>query len=126
MAIGLGDIYEKLKELVTITDKVRENTEGIAKLEEKVDKLNEKVDTGFKNVTEEIHTMHMDMVDMRGDIKAILSQLKTEERIDALESIVKEHIAACERAKAWLFKQVNSIHSLPGIFNTTNSHHAKI
>ena len=67
MAIGLGDIYEKLKELVTITDKVRENTERIAKLEEKVD------------------TLHIDMI----DIKAILNQLKTEEKIDALESIVR-------------------------------------
>jgi hypothetical protein len=100
MAVGLGDIYEKLKELIIITDKVRENTERITKLEDKVDKLNEKVDTGFKNVTEEIHTLHMDMVDMRGDIKIISSQLKTGERIDALESIVREHIAACEKAKA--------------------------
>ena len=78
MAIGLGDIYEKLKELVTITDKVRENTERIAKLEEKVD------------------TLHIDMI----DIKAILNQLKTEEKIDALESIVREHIAACEKANS--------------------------
>ncbi len=70
MAIGLGDIYEKLKELVTVTNKVRENTEHIAKLEENADQLNEKVDIGFKNVTEEIHTLRMDMVEMRGDIKA--------------------------------------------------------
>jgi len=34
IAIGLGDIYEKLKELVTITDKVRENTDRIVKLDE--------------------------------------------------------------------------------------------
>ncbi len=32
MAIGLGDIYEKLKELITIVDKVRENTEAISDL----------------------------------------------------------------------------------------------
>ncbi len=90
MAIGLGDVYEKLKELVTVTNKVRENTEHIAKLEEKVD-------TGFKNITEEIHTLRMDMVEMRGDIKAILAQLKTEEKIDALESMLREHIATCEK-----------------------------
>jgi len=100
MAIGLGDIYEKLKELVTITGRVQENTEHIAKLEEKVDKLNEKVDTGFKSVTEEIHTLRVDMVEMRGDIKTILSQLKTEERMDTLESMFREHIEACEKAKA--------------------------
>ncbi len=99
MAIGLGDIYEKLKELVTVTNKVRENTEHIAKLEENADQLNEKVDTGFKNVTEEIHTLRMDMLEMRGDIKAILTQLKTEERMDTLESMLREHIAACGKAK---------------------------
>ncbi len=32
MAIGLGDIYEKLKELITVVDKVRENTEEIREL----------------------------------------------------------------------------------------------
>lgn len=82
MAIGLADIYEKRGELVAITDGVGENTERIAKVEENVD------------------TLHIDMVEMRGDIRAILSQLRTEERIDTLESIVKEHIAACERARA--------------------------
>ncbi|MCX9010088.1 MAG: DUF2730 family protein [Candidatus Methanoperedens sp.] len=100
MVIGLVDIYEKLKELVTITDKVRENTERIATVEAKVEKLNENVDMRFKNLTEELHAMRIDMVDMRGDIKAILNQLKTEERMDALESIVREHIATCEKAKA--------------------------
>ena len=29
MAIGLSDIYKKLDELVTVMDKVREDTEGI-------------------------------------------------------------------------------------------------
>ena len=93
MAVGLADIYEKLKELVTITDKVRENTEKIAEMEEKID-------DGFKNVTEETHTMRIEMVEMRGDIKTILNQLKTEERIDALELIVREHMASCDKAKA--------------------------
>ncbi len=115
MAIGLADIYEKLKELVTITDRVRENTERISKLEEKVD-------NGFKNVTEEIITLRKYMEkgfsdyreefrafreesrlsdsEIRGDIKAILIQLKAEERIDSLESMLKQHIAECEKAKA--------------------------
>ena len=70
------------------------------KIGRKVDKLNEKVDTGFKSVTEEIHTLRVDMVEMRGDIKTILSQLKTEEIMDTLESMFREHIEACEKAKA--------------------------
>jgi hypothetical protein len=32
MAIRLADIYEKLKELITVVDKVRENTEAISEL----------------------------------------------------------------------------------------------
>ncbi|MCZ7383982.1 MAG: hypothetical protein O8C63_04435 [Candidatus Methanoperedens sp.] len=86
MAVGLGDIYEKLKELVTITDKVRENTDRIARLEEE-----------FRAFREESRLSNSEL---KGDVKAILIQLKTEERIDALESIIKEHIAACEKAKA--------------------------
>ncbi len=115
MAIGLADIYEKLKELVTITDKVRENTERIAKLEEKVD-------AGFKKVTEEIITLRKDMEkgfsdsreefrafreesrlsdsELRGDIKAILGKFDMKEEISALKVQLAEHIAACEKVKA--------------------------
>ena len=78
----LADVLKAIKELITVTEKVRENTERIAKLEEKVDRLN------------------INMVEMRGDIKAILSHLKTEERMDTLESMFREHIEACEKAKA--------------------------
>ncbi len=39
MAIGLGDIYEKLKELITIVDKVRENTEAISELKRNQEKM---------------------------------------------------------------------------------------
>ncbi|MCZ7399033.1 MAG: hypothetical protein O8C62_05030 [Candidatus Methanoperedens sp.] len=86
MAVGLGDIYEKLKELVNITDKVRENTDRIVKLDEE-----------FRAFREETRLSNSEL---KGDVKAILIQLKTEERIDALESVLKEHIAACEKAKA--------------------------
>lgn len=89
----LADVLKAIKDLITVTEKVRENTERIAKLEEKVD-------TGFKQVTEEIHTMHMDMVEMRGDIKAILNRLDTKEEISSLKVQLAEHIAACEKAKA--------------------------
>ncbi len=104
MAIGLGDIYEKLKELVTVTDKVRENTEHIAKLEEKVDKLRIDMEKGFSNSREEFRAFReetrLSNVEMKGDIKAILTQLKAEERIDSLEAMLREHIATCEKAKA--------------------------
>jgi hypothetical protein len=89
----LADVLKAIKDLITVTEKVRENTERIAKLEEKVD-------IGFKNVTGEIHSLRMDMVEMKGDIKAILTRLKTEERVDSLEAMLKEHIAVCEKAKA--------------------------
>ena len=44
----LTDVLGAIKELITVTEKVRENTERIAKLEEKID------------------TLHLDMVEMRG------------------------------------------------------------
>jgi len=65
MAIGLGDIYEKLKELVTITDKVRQNTERIVKLEEEMHGLKE----DFRAFREE---SRLSDSEMRGDVKAIL------------------------------------------------------
>ncbi len=53
----LADILKAIKELIIVTEKVRENTERIAKLEEKVDRL------------------HLDMVEMRGDTKLILGRV---------------------------------------------------
>jgi predicted nucleic acid-binding Zn-ribbon protein len=107
----LADVLKAIRELITVTEKVRENTDRIAKLEEKVN-------DGFKNVTEEMHGLKVEMgglkdefrafreetrlgnSELKGDIKAILVQLKTEERIDALESLVREHIDICDKAKA--------------------------
>ncbi|MFA4935446.1 MAG: hypothetical protein WC568_06380 [Candidatus Methanoperedens sp.] len=86
MAIGLGDIYEKLKELVTITDKVRENTDRIVKLEEE-----------FRAFREE---SRLSDSEMRGDLKAILTRLDMKEEMSALKIQLAEHIAACEKAKA--------------------------
>ena len=78
----LTDVLGAIKELITVTEKVRENTERIAKLEEKVD------------------TLHLDMVEMRGDVKAILNRLEMKEEIAALKIQLAEHIAGCEKAKA--------------------------
>ncbi len=93
MAIGLGDIYEKLKELITLTDKVRENTEEIKEIKRELVLLRKDMEKGFSDSKGE-------MAEMKGDIKVILSQLKTEERMDSLESMLREHIIACEKAKA--------------------------
>ncbi|VVB88293.1 Uncharacterised protein [uncultured archaeon] len=78
MAIGLGDIYEKLKELVTITDKVRQNTERIVKLEEEMHGLKE----DFRAFREE---SRLSDSEMRGDIKAILNWLDMKEEVSALK-----------------------------------------
>ena len=78
----LTDVLGAIKELITVTEKVRENTERIAKLEEKVD------------------TLHLDMIEMRGDVKAILNRLEMKEEISALKIQLAEHIAGCEKAKA--------------------------
>ncbi len=78
----LADVLKAIKDLITVTEKVRENTERIAKLEEKVD------------------TLHLDMVEMHGDIKVILNRLDMKEEISALKVQLAEHIAVCEKAKA--------------------------
>lgn len=78
----LTDVLGAIKELITVTEKVRENTERITKLEEKID------------------TLHIDMVEMRGDVKAILNRLEMKEEISALKIRLAEHIAVCEKAKA--------------------------
>jgi GTP cyclohydrolase III len=78
----LADVLKAIKDLITVTEKVRENTERIARLEEKVD------------------TLHIDMVEMRGDIKAILNRLDMKEEISTLKVQLAEHILACEKAKA--------------------------
>ena len=78
----LTDVLGAIKELITVTEKVRENTERIAKLEEKID------------------TLHLDMVEMRGDVKAILNRLEMKEEIAALKIQLAEHIAGCGKAKA--------------------------
>jgi hypothetical protein len=78
----LADVLKAITELITVTERIRENTEHIAKLEEKVD------------------TLHQDMVEMRGNIKVILNRLDMKEEISALKAQLAEHIAACEKAKA--------------------------
>jgi hypothetical protein len=78
----LNDVLGAIKELTTVTEKVRENTEHIPKLEEKVD------------------TLQIYKIKMRGDVKAILNRLEMKEEIAALKIQLAEHIAGCEKAKA--------------------------
>lgn len=110
MAVGLGDIYEKLKELITIMDKVRENTDDIKNI--KTELVDIKMDIReIKNdisslkseqaeIKNDIHVIKDTAFETRSDVKAVLMKLKTEERIESIESILREHIAACEKAKA--------------------------
>ncbi len=76
MAIGLADIYEKLKELIIITDKVRENTERIVKLENEVHGLKEE----FRMFHEEFRLrdaeMRGELREVKGDVRAILNRPK--------------------------------------------------
>ena len=89
----LADVLKAIKELITVTEKVRDNTDRIVNLEEEMHGLKEE----FRAFREE---SRLSDSELKGDIKAILTHLKTEERIDNLESLVREHIAACEKAKA--------------------------
>ncbi len=63
----LADVLNAIQELIAVTERIRENTGRIAKLEEKID------------------TLHLDMVEMRGDIKVILNRLDMKEEIPPLK-----------------------------------------
>ncbi|MCZ7399034.1 MAG: hypothetical protein O8C62_05035 [Candidatus Methanoperedens sp.] len=82
MAVGLGDIYEKLKELITVVDKVRENTEAISEL---------------KRNQEEMQANLLKLIDGQ---QRILERLEFKEELASLKIQMAEHIAACEKAKA--------------------------
>jgi cell division FtsZ-interacting protein ZapD len=82
MAIGLGDIYEKIKELITVVDKVRVNTEEIKEL---------------KKSQEE---MQGNILKLMEGQKHILERLEYKEELSSLKIKLAEHIAACEKAKA--------------------------
>ncbi len=82
MAIGLGDIYEKLKELITIVDKVRENTEEI------------------RNLKENQEEMQANVLKLMDGQQRILERLEFKEELAALKIQLAEHITACEKAKA--------------------------
>lgn len=82
MAVGLGDIYEKLKELITVVDKVRENTEAISEL---------------KRNQEETQANILKLIDGQ---QRILERLEFKEELASLKIQMAEHIAACEKAKA--------------------------
>jgi len=82
MAIGLGDIYEKIKELITVVDKVRVNTEEIKELKKNQDEVQGNI-----------------LKLMEGQ-KHILERLEYKEELSSLKIKLAEHIAACEKAKA--------------------------
>jgi len=82
MAIGLGDIYEKLKELITVVDKVRANTEEIKEL---------------KKSQEE---MQGNILKLMEGQQRILERLEYKEELSTLKIKLAEHIASCEKAKA--------------------------
>ena len=69
----LADVLKAIKELITVTEKVRENTDGIVKLEEEMHGL--KVEMGgfkdeFRAFREETRVSDSEL---KGDIKAILA-----------------------------------------------------
>jgi len=82
MAIGLGDIYEKLKELITVVEKVRENTEEIKELKKSQDK------------------MQGNILKLMEGQQRVLERLEYKEELSSLKIKLTEHIAMCEKAKA--------------------------
>ncbi len=82
MTVGFVDIYEKLKELIKVVDKVRENTDEIKEL---------------KKSQEEMQANILKLIEGQ---KHILERLEYKEELSSLKVKLAEHIAACEKAKA--------------------------
>lgn len=89
----LADVLKAIKDLITVTEKVRDNTDRIVNLEKEVRGLKEE----FRAFREE---SRLSDSELRGDIKAILNRLDVNEELSALKIQLAEHIAACEKAKA--------------------------
>jgi cell division FtsZ-interacting protein ZapD len=82
MTVGLGDIYEKLKELFTVLEKVRVNTEELKELK--------------KNQQE----MQGNILKLMEGQQRILERLEYRKELHSLKVKLAEHIATCEKAKA--------------------------
>lgn len=96
----LADVLKAIKELITVTEKVRDNTDKIVKLEEEVRGLKGEMHglkEEFRAFREE---SRLSDSELRGDLKAILNRLDMKEEISNLKVQLAEHIAACEKAKA--------------------------
>jgi len=89
MTVGLGDIYEKLKELFTVLEKVRVNTEELKELK------NNQLDIK-KNQQE----MQGNILKLMEGQQRILERLEYREELHSLKVRLAEHIATCEKAKA--------------------------
>ena len=89
MTIGFADIYDKLKELITMVDRVRENTEEIKELKNSQEQI--------KKGQEE---MQANILKLMEGQKHILERLEYKEELSSLKVKLAEHIAACEKAKA--------------------------
>lgn len=96
----LADVLKAIKDLITVAEKVRDNTDRIVNLEDEVRGLKDE----FRAFREESRLsdseLRGDIKELRGDIKAILNTLNVKEEMSALKIQLAEHIAACEKAKA--------------------------
>ena len=96
----LADVLKAIKDLITVTEKVRDNTNRIVKVEEEIHGLKVEI-TGlreeFRAFREE---SRLSDLELKGDLKVILTHLVVKEELSALRVQLAEHIAASEKAKA--------------------------
>ncbi len=96
----LADVLKAIKELITVTEKVRDNTDRIVKLEKEIHGLKEEFRAFREDSRLSDSELRGDLKELRGDMKAILNRLDVKEEISALKIQLAEHIAASEKAKA--------------------------
>lgn len=87
----LADVLKAIKDLITVTEKVRDNTNRIVKVEEEIHGLKVEM-TGlreeFRAFREE---SRLSDSELRGDIKVILTRLDVKEELLALSSTCRTY-----------------------------------
>ncbi len=96
----LADVLKSIKDLITVNEKIRDNTSRIVKIEEEIHDLRIEMSglrEEFRAFREE---SRLSGSEQKGDIKVILARLDVKEEISALKVQLAEHIAASEKAQA--------------------------
>ncbi len=104
---NLADVLKAIKELITVTEKVRENTEEIKELKKEIIALRKDMEKGFSDSKDEFRAFREESrlsdSEFRGDIKAILNRLDMKEEVAALKVPVARTYSSLRKGQGLIF-----------------------